>query len=78
MRVKVEYAITVSGHEWKELVRIAREHGHDFDNKSERKLVQRLLQCDGTGILASTTSENKPRVLTKSEREQFASCLTIL
>ena len=54
MTIRVSYTLTVSRHEWKELARIAREHGHDFDGKSERIIIKRLLKSDGTGILAST------------------------
>jgi hypothetical protein len=59
VRVAVGYTLTMTRHEWKELVRIAREHGHDYDNKSERNLVKRLLERDGTGILASTAPETQ-------------------
>ena len=58
MRIKITYHVTISEHEFNELVRLAREHGYDWDPKTtERQLVKTLLQSDGTGILASTEPE---------------------
>lgn len=59
MKVRVAYTAELTAHEWRECVKIAREHGHDYDNKSERELIKRLLHRDGTSAIDSVPRESK-------------------
>jgi hypothetical protein len=62
-RIHVDYTISVTQHEFNELVRIAKERQYDYSGPQTRKLVmvKYLLQSSGTGVLAETAPEKEAK-----------------